>query len=770
MPFVGVPIAYATLAGGISHSSSKPLSFNFMQENIKKNFNRLNQAVLKSVGAANERQIVQNFTDVTVDILNANYGFSFFKDSTEKEFRLLYKDPRTPFEPTPPRTDGITQKAFDDKMPIYMSDYTQWDKLVSELKPYIKGFVAIPIAYKNTNYGTFNICYNNVHEFTDDEKDLCVLIGHSAAQAITIYRLLASEQAARLEAENQKSRFQALVENSYDIIALISPEGQILDMTPSAAKVSGYKSADLINKKITELVLEEDLPLLRSHSTEILQVPQSSKTLEFRFWHSDGSVRWLEATLVNMMDHPGVGSIVANLRDITERKFSEQTILHQAYHDSLTGLPNRKQFGIRVEQAIEAAKRHNRKMAIMFLDMDRFKSINDTLGHSVGDTVLKLAATRFKSCLRAEDTIARFGGDEFLILLNEIHSGGEAVKVAEKILKASSIPVQLGAHTFHPSVSIGIAIYPYDGHDTHELKKHADMALYRAKEKGRNCYSLYNPSSDTHASEKLALENDLRRALAENQVSLYYQPIVNLKTGKLMAMEALARWQHPVKGLLSPAEFIPLAEETGLILRFSEYALKATCRQYIDWEAMGFPQFRMAVNLSAQSFADSEFLEQLARILQESAMDAGNLEVEITESVAMSNLETTSHNLKQLKKMGVRISIDDFGTGYSSLSYLKRFPIHNLKIDRSFVRQCIVNEQDAGIVRTIVSMARTLNLKVIAEGVETDQQFNFLAGLGCDAAQGYYISPPMAPEAVAGWLEAKKLLPKKEPAQEPVKI
>jgi diguanylate cyclase (GGDEF)-like protein/PAS domain S-box-containing protein len=745
-------------------------------ENLSQKITFLNQTTLDSLIDSTEEKIMERFTDAGIKIMGADFGFVWLLDPLAGNFKLGYKTPSTPYEPQVPREHGSSHSVMLSKQPWLVDDPYTIKFFREDARAYIKSLAAIPIFYKDSIYGSIFICFKDLYEFKEEDKSLCSFIGNSAAQAITINRLVTSEHRARLEAEQQKSRFQALIEHSYDVIALISPHGEILDMSTSAARLSGYNLRVLIGRNISEFVHEQDLPLLHSATHEILDNAENPRTLEFRFWHSDGSLRWLEANLVNMVNQPGVGSIVANIRDITERKLSQETILHQALHDSLTGLPNRKEFSIRMGAAIETAKRHKRKMAIMFLDMDRFKSINDTLGHAVGDTLLKVAATRFKACLRAEDTVARFGGDEFLILLNEIHSAHEAVTVAEKILKAVNLPVQVGSHTFHPSVSIGIAIYPYDGLDTHELKKHADMALYHAKEKGRNCYSLYDLSVDSHASEKLALENELRQAMASEQLSLYYQPIISLKTGKVLAMEALVRWQHPTKGLLSPAEFIPLAEESGLLLTLSEYVLKSACRQYKIWEAAGFPKFRMAINLSAQSFTEGGFIENFSSVLEKCGVEPGNLEIEITETVAMSDLETTAENLKQLKKMGVRISIDDFGTGYSSLSYLKRFPIHSLKIDRSFVRQCIVNEQDAGIVRTIVSMAHTLNLKVIAEGVETDQQFNFLTGLGCDAAQGYYISQPLPPEALTGWLEARKLLPKKEPllqqdpAQEPVKI
>ena len=708
------------------------------------------------------RDIVNKFTLAGLEITNANYATAWYRNDNYEKYELAFASPNLPFEPVQPRDNGLRNQVENMQAAHFVSeivDYTNFDDLVGK----IKSFVIIPVSYKNYIYGNIVFYFAESKFFSDEEKSLCSAIGNSAAQAITIRRLVTSEQEARVDAENQKNRFQALIENSYDIVALLSPEGEILYVSPPVTKITGYSQEALLGRNMAEFIYDKDLPLVVEHLMETIRLPENPQIVEFRYWHKDGSLRWFESTKVNMLDDPSIGSIVSNIRDITERKQAHDTIIHQALHDPLTNLPNRKEFIIRLEQATEIAKRHNRKMALMFLDIDRFKNINDSLGHAVGDTLLKVIARRFEACVRSEDTVARLGGDEFLILLNEVHSSQDAVLVAEKILKATAIPVQINEHTFHPTVSIGIAMYPHDGEDSKNLKKHADIALYRAKKNGRNCYSLYDPSLDTYATEKFALENELREAMSLNQIILYYQPIISLKNGRIISMEALVRWQHPSKGLLLPDQFIPLAEETGLISSLSEYILVAACRQHKIWQAGGFPKFRIAINMCAKNFTEDEFIPQLAQILEEYNMEPSCLEMEITETMAMENLEQSSLNLKQLKKMGVRVSIDDFGTGYSSLSYLKRFPISSLKIDRSFVRQCIANDQDASIVRAIISMAHSLNLKVIAEGVETDQQLNFLASLGCNGAQGFYIAHPMPEEKLSVWLEEKHFKKKQVP-------
>jgi len=454
-----------------------------------------------------------------------------------------------------------------------------------------------------------------------------------------------------------------------------------------------------------------------------------------------------------MLSNPSVGSIVVNIRDISDRKESEKTIRHQALHDPLTNLPNRQEMSQRIDHALEIAKRHNRQLAVMFLDLDRFKNYNDNLGHAVGDTVLKVVATRLQASLRSEDSVARFGGDEFIVLIEDISAGIDAVSVAEKILKAVALPLQVGEHMLHPTVSIGIAVFPSDGTTREALKKHSDIALYRAKANGRNRFCLYDDSMQTYDTQKFNLENDLRLAISRKEIVLYYQPIVSLKNNKLVAFEALARWKHPTKGLLQAGDFIPLAEESGMILALGEEVLCMACGQFKTWQSEGLNGFRLAVNLSAQQFNEVDFISKLTTLLHDCNMPGRSLELEITESVAMLDLERTISNLKQLKKIGTRISIDDFGTGYSSLSYLKRFPVHNLKIDRSFVKHCITSEQDASIIRTIISMAHNLNMRVTAEGVETEQQQNFLASLGCNEAQGFLIHPPMPVEEVSLWIK-----------------
>ncbi len=416
-----------------------------------------------------------------------------------------------------------------------------------------------------------------------------------------------------------------------------------------------------------------------------------------------------------------------------------------AFHDTLTGLPNRKLFSDRLIHTIKQAHRNKEGLGVLFMDLDRFKNINDTLGHTVGDELLKKTALRLSKCIREEDTVARIGGDEFVILINNIHSARDAIRVARKILKAMSPTFTIDGRKLHITTSVGIALYPSDGDDAPALLKNADTALYRAKEAGRNNYQLYNKTMGIETSEKLRLENELRMAIDNDELTMYYQPIVDLQTGMITQVETLMRWEHPTLGLIYPNEFIPIAEETGLIVNMSGLIFRQVGRQLVKWQEFGLGRFRAAINLSSRQFMQPNMVDRIDSYLKEVGLSPEFLELEITESLAMKDIGITIEKLGQLRNLGVSISVDDFGTGYSSLNYLKKLPINAVKIDKSFVQNCIDDTQDAAIIQAIISLAHSLDLKVIAEGVETEQQKQFLISLDCDLMQGYLVSRPLAP-------------------------
>ena len=426
---------------------------------------------------------------------------------------------------------------------------------------------------------------------------------------------------------------------------------------------------------------------------------------------------------------------------------------HLAHHDVLTALPNRILLKDRLDQAIGLARRQGRQLAVMFMDLDRFKHINDSLGHAVGDQLLQSVALRMVSCVRHSDTISRQGGDEFVLLLPYIEHADDAALSAQKILAALVPPHHIDQHDLHISVSIGISIYPDDGQDAETLIKGADAAMYHAKENGRNNYKFFEQSMNARAVQRQFIESGLRHALERQEFVLHYQPKINLQSSTMVGVEALIRWQHPQRGLLPPAQFVPVAEDCGLILPIGRWVLREACRQARAWQDAGLPPITIAVNTSALEFQAMDFLENIRATLEESRLQPRYLELELTESVLMRDAESTDSMLHALAEFGVKLTVDDFGTGYSSLSYLRQFPINTLKIDQSFVKQMTSNPDDAAIVTAVISMGKSLKQRVLAEGVETPEQYAFLRTQQCDEGQGNYFGSPVVAGEFAGLLE-----------------
>jgi diguanylate cyclase (GGDEF)-like protein len=416
---------------------------------------------------------------------------------------------------------------------------------------------------------------------------------------------------------------------------------------------------------------------------------------------------------------------------------------HAAHHDVVTDLPNRVLLNDRISQAIAQARHHRRPMAVMFLDLDHFKNINDSLGHAIGDELLQSVGKRLMRGVRESDTVSRLGGDEFVILLSEVAEPEDAATSARKLLSSLNAPHSLGGLDLHIDASIGISIYPGDGNDAEALIKSADMAMYHAKNSGRNTFQFFRKEMNVRAVQRHSLEGNLRQALARKQFLLHYQPIVSLETGKITRTEALLRWADPVRGFISPAEFIPVAEECGLILEIGRWVLAEACRQARAWQKEGLPRVPVSVNVSATEFLSEGFVENVKRVLSETELDAQHLELELTERVLMEDVKSTAGILQELQEMGVHLAVDDFGTGYSSLSYLRQFPIDVLKIDQSFIKQISAGTNDSAIVNAIINMGRTLKHVVIAEGVETEGQRSYLQDQGCAEGQGYLFGQPV---------------------------
>jgi diguanylate cyclase (GGDEF)-like protein len=476
---------------------------------------------------------------------------------------------------------------------------------------------------------------------------------------------------------------------------------------------------------------------------ELLAGPNAQVTGELRLKTARGEWRWMEGTYKNLLGNPIVGAIVINYRDVTERKLAEEQLQHLAYRDTLTDLPNRFLFQDRLEHAIDQARRRNYGLAVMYIDLDRFKVVNDTLGHAAGDRLLQVVSTRLCDVLRADDTISRLGGDEFAVILPEIGRPEDAGWVARKLLKSLRESVDVDGHEIHVTGSIGISIYPTDGEDVTTLLKHADAALYRAKDLGRNTVQLFASSMNARYTERLELEMALHLAVDRHEFQLMYQPLIDTATRQVRGYEALVRWDRPGHGVVNPAEFIHLAEETRLIIPIGEWVLQTACAQLREWRRAGLPRFHMAVNLSAHQIGQPDFIHFVHDTIKANDLEPGDLELEITESAAMQNLEWTLSVLDQLKTLGVRIAVDDFGTGQSSLAYLKRFPLNTLKIDREFMQGVQNSPTDAAILASIITLGHSLGLYVIAEGIENDADRHIVEEQACDGVQGYLFGKPM---------------------------
>ena len=481
---------------------------------------------------------------------------------------------------------------------------------------------------------------------------------------------------------------------------------------------------------------------------------------EYRYCRADGSYALVvDRGFILRDDQNNAVRMISSMMDVTERKQAEEKINYLSYHDSLTGLPNRALFEDRLPQALSLAQRNEQMVAVLFLDLDRFKNVNDTLGHTVGDKLICGVAERLKSCLRGSDTVARFSGDGFALLLTQISRTEDAVRIARRaensgveyaqsILDALKSPFDFDGQELYVTASLGIGVYPHDGKDSQALLRNAGAALSHVKEQGGNGYRFYAEDMNAKALQQLTLENDLRRAIEREEFVLYFQPQVDINSGRILAVEALIRWQHPDLGFVSPADFIPLAEGNGLIVPIGEWTLRTACAQVKRWQEDGLPPIRMSVNLSARQFEQPDLLDTVARALREAELDPTFLEFEITESAVMKNAERAIDIMHRLKEMQIQIAIDDFGSGYSSLSYLKRFPIDRLKIDQSFVREATTDPTDVAIIMAIITLAQNLKLKVIAEGVETEEQLRLLHSLNCDEIQGYLFSKPLPADAL----------------------
>lgn len=562
--------------------------------------------------------------------------------------------------------------------------------------------------------------------------------------------------AGQLEQSESLHRF--LVEQSPDLIYTLDETGHFVFLNQRVETLLGYRREELLGQHYSVIVHEGDIEQARYAFNERRIGERATKNFEVRLKAKPTDARSAEPRLVVViLSSQGVYAPEKSAapaffmgtsgvaRDITERKRTEEMITFQAFHDLLTGLPNRTLFTDRLELALTQAKRRDQRVGVMFLDLDRFKLINDTYGHPAGDKLLKDFALRTRNCLRSGDTLARQGGDEFTVLLPDIGGHDDASLIARKMLNALKQPFTVADQDFTATVSIGIAMFPEDGVTPEELIRNADIAMYQTKAQGKNGYLEFNPAMNTTHVERLSLENDLRLAIKQgDQFELHYQPQISLSRRRVVGLEALIRWNHPTQGLISPDSFIPLAEETGMIVAISDWVLQTGCAQLAKLHRQGFTDLKLGINLSPREFERSDLFERITGPMGEHGLPPESLEIEITESLLMKDAETVIAKVRQLRRAGIRISIDDFGTRYSSLNYLRRFSVNSIKVDQSFVRDLSSAHGSGAIVHAIMGLAQSFDLGVLAEGVETPAQLKALADLGCDQMQGYHFSHPLS--------------------------
>ncbi len=661
-------------------------------------------------------------------------SFPYFRDEIEPAAAA----PRAPGR-------GLTELVLGSGAPLLATPEVMGrlleDSAVELLGAPSVDWLGIPLKRGERTFGVLAVqSYREDARYTEEDRDLLTFVSQHVAAAID--RRRAADRLRESEA-----RFRTLAETAPCAIT-IDQSGECRYANAAAGAISGYAPRELERMNLAELVHAEHQDLVRD------RVAAAAEGLplhhEFKIVRKDGQERWLDFC-ASTIEYGGKRATLGAAFDITDRKRADEQIKSLAYHDPLTGLPNRLLFRDRLGLAVAQAHRAGQKLAVLFLDLDRFKVINDSLGHGLGDRVLQTVAARLQASVREGDTVARVGGDEFILIVPGVERPLQVARVAEKVCDALKEPVVLEGHELFVTTSMGISVYPEDGEDADALIKNADTAMYRAKEHGRNGYQLYTPSMNAGAAERLAQETRLRRALKEGELRVHYQPVVDLASGDIEGVEALLRWHDPERGLLPAADFIAVAETTGLIVPIGAFVLRTACAQTRAWQTRGHAGLRVSVNLSARQLRQADLPMLLAEVLRDTGLDPAHLDLEITESHAMLGGEGARAALQKLKRLGVRLLVDDFGVGSSSLSLLRRLPVDALKIDRSFVRD-LETREGGGVAAAVIALAHALELQVVAKGVETEEQRAFLAARGCDRVQGHLLGEPVPAESCTSFL------------------
>ncbi len=653
--------------------------------------------------------------------------------------------------------DYVRALILEDREPVLLPDLHHDTRISEEAREFyrrasIVSGATFPLLVQNRVIGLMRVGSLKPTTFP---PAVAALLGELAVQAAIVVNAvqLHTEQARAQDAlRTSEQRFRSLVQNASDLITVMAADTTITYQSPSAMRLLGLDGQDLVGTKLSDLLHPDDLGRMLRFFEDTMSMPGTMGTVEARLRHSDGSWRHVEIRGTDQRQDPAVAGFIINTRDVTERKGLEEQLRHQAFHDPLTKLANRARFTDRLEHALARASRTSNGLAVLFMDLDNFKSVNDSFGHRVGDEVLVEIGRRIEGCLRAGDTCARFGGDEFAILLEDVDGIQGVAHLAARIAQSLEAPHSKGAGEVVVSASLGIAITDEQPISADDLLRKADLAMYAAKERGKARVEIYEQDMQVSVAERLELLVGLQKALDRGEFVVHYQPAVALRSGRLVGFEALVRWTHPRLGLLYPEQFIPLAEESGTIITLGRWVLSQACHQAKEWQTKYStdPALAISVNVSVRQLQQTTFVSDVLAVLRATQLDPRALVLEITENGMMQDISSTVASLSEIKKHGVRVAIDDFGTGYSSLSYLNKLPLDILKIDKSFIERS--NEQ-AQLTRAIVELGKSLGLTVVAEGIESREQLTHLRALNCDVGQGFLFAKPLDPAEVQCFLE-----------------
>lgn len=684
--------------------------------------------------------LVSVLESLNQNIVTADSGRDALRCLLEDDFAVILLDVRMPIMNGFETARLIRSRQQSESTPIiFVTAFSRGETdMVEGYSIGAVDFIFTPIIPEilRAKVSVFVDLYHKIQAIKRHEEHLEILVEQRTA-ALTL------EVAERKQAEVSIRKLSSAMEKVADSIFITDCNGVIEYINPAFEIITGYCREEALGQTPRVIKSGKHDEQFYQQIWDTLQQGEVYRNV-FINRRKDGELYHEAVTITPLTDEHGkITHYISSGKDITESIQTQERLHHLAHHDALTGLPNRILFVDRLKHALLRAERRKRAVAVMFMDMDRFKIVNDTLGHEAGDRLLQAMAARLHGCVREGDTVARFGGDEFAGFLSDVASPEDVAIVVGKFLDALAPPFMIDGHELFISGSIGISLYPEDGSDTQTLMKNADTAMYRAKQMGGNTSEFYHEDMSTHTLTRLSRETGLRRALEKQEFVVHYQPQFDLNNGDVVGFEALVRWENLESGSVLPSEFIPLLEETGLIIPVGEWVLRTACAQHQAWQVAGLPSMRIAVNISSRQFEDSELLKTIQCVMEEKCMLPEFLELEITESILMKNAELDMETLQALSNMGMQFAIDDFGTGYSSLTYLKRFPINILKIDKAFVHDITGNADDAAIVCAIITMAHSLGMKTVAEGVETREQLDFLRTQGCDYAQGFYFSPPL---------------------------